>query len=102
MHMYMPSSSIKLKTQNWEVLNVKVLKKLGINLKSADIQKLVQQQTSFIQTDKFKRVPVSTNTYIDHLFYLLQTKISQFAKNPPEDPLLRPVFEKEEQECCVD
>jgi hypothetical protein len=49
LHNYAPCSGINGKVENWSTLNRKVLKKLGVQLKREEIEKLARAETTFVE-----------------------------------------------------
>jgi len=49
LHSYVPANSVKLKRENWELLNRKALPKLGMKLKDSVIENICQAKVGFIE-----------------------------------------------------
>ena len=49
MHNYSQAHSVSQKTYNWNTLNVKVLKKLGLNLSKKEIENIVNMEPDSIE-----------------------------------------------------
>ena len=49
MHNYSQAHSVSQKTYNWNTLNVKVLKKLGLNLSKKEIESIVNMEPDAIE-----------------------------------------------------
>jgi len=49
MHNYSQAHSVSQKTYNWNTLNVKVLKKLGLNLTKKEIESIVNMEADSIE-----------------------------------------------------
>ena len=60
LHNYSQAHSVSQKTYNWNTLNVKVLKKLGLNLSKKEIENVVN-----MEPDSIEKVLLAAKYHID-------------------------------------
>lgn len=87
LHNYSVCFAVHGKVENWNMMNRKVLKKLGINLKPEEIEKLAKADTNFMeeilfkimkQIENFKRSMRTSKTNLtDHSSSVMTIKIWQ-------------------------
>jgi CH-like domain in sperm protein len=70
LHNYPLAHSTQQKTNNWNILNTKVFKKMGFQISRNDIDKIV---TCVPQT-------------IEKVLFLVKQKIEEYVENKPEEP----------------
>lgn len=75
MHNYSQAHSVSQKTYNWNTLNVKVLKKLGLNLSKKEIESVVG-----MEPDSIEKVLIASKYHIEQ-YMLNRGRQRQFNTN---------------------
>lgn len=109
LHNYPSANSLKIKMNNWETLNQKVLKKLQIDLKPEDIEKLARAETNYIESVLFdimnktrlmklansiKPKASQANTSTDVMTITITRQIGDHVKQFPQQMILLSIYEK--------
>lgn len=72
LHNYPPSNSTQQKTNNWNILNTKVFKRMGFQISRSDIDKAIN----------------ATPQTIERILKLVKDKIEDFKDNREEEPIV--------------
>ena len=78
MHNYSQAHSVSQKTYNWNTLNVKVLKKLGLNLSKKEIESIVN-----MEPDAIEKVLLALRYHIEQ--YMANRRSQRQFNGPPSN-----------------